>query len=180
MGRRQSSLENLVKNMNLSLDSIDALIFDFDGVLTDNTLFLSEDGKEWVRCNRGEGLAFNELETLGTKSYILSSEKNKVVAARASKLNIEAIHGIKNKAQALQDLSLREGLDLSRVLYIGNDLNDLEAMQLCGLSACPSDSHPKIKEIATFRLKKKGGSGIVRELLEDVLNIDIINKVYSN
>ena len=53
--------------MKLSLDDIDALVFDFDGVLTDNTVFLNEDGKEWVRCNRGDGLAFSELEKLGVK-----------------------------------------------------------------------------------------------------------------
>ena len=61
--------------MKLSLDQIDALVFDFDGVLTDNTVFLDEDGREWVRCNRGDGLAFNELQELGVKSYIISAEK---------------------------------------------------------------------------------------------------------
>ena len=157
--------------MKLSLDQIDALVFDFDGVLTDNTVFLSEDGKESVRCNRGDGLAFNELNKLGVKSYILTSEINKVVSARANKLNIPALTGVANKVEALQDLSVKEGLDLSRVFYIGNDLNDFQAMKMCGLSACPADSHPKIKEIATFKLNTNGGMGIVRELLEEILNM---------
>ena len=166
--------------MSLSLDQIDALIFDFDGVLTDNTVFLNEDGKEWVRCNRGDGLAFNELNKLRVKSYILTSEINKVVSARANKLNIPALIGVTNKVDALQKLSAEEGLDLSRVFYIGNDLNDFQAMKMCGLSACPADSHQKIKDIATFELKKKGGSGVVRELLEEILKVDIIESLYSN
>jgi len=166
--------------MKLSLDQIDALVFDFDGVLTDNTVFLDEDGREWVRCNRSDGLAFNELQKLGVKSYIISSEKNKIVSARASKLNIPALYGVSNKADALQGLCFREDLDLSRVFYIGNDLNDLEVMKLAGFSACPADSHPKIKEIATFKLKKNGGSGVVRELLEEILKVDIVKILYTN
>jgi YrbI family 3-deoxy-D-manno-octulosonate 8-phosphate phosphatase len=166
--------------MKLSLDQIDALIFDFDGVLTDNTVFLNEDGKEWVRCNRGDGLAFNELNKLRVKSYILTSEINKVVSARANKLNIPALIGVTNKVDALQKLSAEEGLDLSRVFYIGNDLNDFQAMLICGYSACPIDSHPRIKDIATFQLKKKGGSGIVRELLEEIFKVDIVESLYSN
>ena len=166
--------------MKLSLDQIDALVFDFDGVLTDNTVFLDEDGREWVRCNRSDGLAFNELQKLGVKSYIISSEKNKIVSARASKLNIPALYGVSNKVDALQGLCIREGLNVSRVFYIGNDLNDLEAMKLSGFSACPADSHPKIKETATFKLNNNGGSGVVRELLEEILNVDVVKILYTN
>ncbi|SVB92082.1 uncharacterized protein METZ01_LOCUS244936 [marine metagenome] len=166
--------------MKLSLDQIDALVFDFDGVLTDNTVFLDEDGREWVRCNRGDGLAFNELQKLGVKSYIISAEKNKIVSARASKLNIPALYGVSNKVDALQGLCIREGLNVSRVFYIGNDLNDLEAMKLSGFSACPADSHPKIKETATFKLNNNGGSGVVRELLEEILNVDVVKILYTN
>ncbi len=166
--------------MKLSLDQIDALVFDFDGVLTDNTVFLDEDGREWVRCNRSDGLAFNELQKLGVKSYIISAEKNKIVSARASKLNIPALYGVSNKVDALQELCIREGLNVSRVFYIGNDLNDLEAMKLSGFSACPADSHPKIKETATFKLNNNGGSGVVRELLEEILNVDVVKILYTN
>ena len=88
--------------------------------------------------------------------------------------------GISNKVEALQDLSVREGLDLSRVLYIGNDLNDFQAMKICGFSACPADSHPKIKEIATFKLNTNGGMGIVREILEDLLKQDIMTMVFRD
>ncbi len=125
-------------------------------------------------------MAFNELNKLGVKSYILTSEINKVVSARANKLNIPALTGVANKVEALQDLSVKEGLDLSRVFYIGNDLNDFQAMKMCGLSACPADSHPKIKEIATFKLNTNGGMGIVRELLEEIFNVDVVKIIYTN
>ena len=68
---------------------------------------------------------------------------------------------------------------LNRVLYVGNDLNDYEAMKLCGYSVCPSDSHNKIKKIADIVLKTQGGKGVVRELLEDVLEIDFIKILYK-
>ena len=97
-----------------------------------------------------------------------------------NKLNIPALTGVTNKVDALQKLSAEEGLDLSRVFYIGNDLNDFQAMLICGYSACPIDSHPRIKDIATFQLKKRGGSGIVRELLEEILKVDIVESLYSN
>lgn len=166
--------------MKISIDQISALVFDFDGVLTDNSVYLNDKGTEWVKCNRGDGLAFKDLNELGIKSFIISSEKNKVVLTRAKKLNIPAIIGVSDKVEALKELCFKENLELSRILYIGNDLNDLRAMLICGYSACPNDSHPKIKEIATFLLKKEGGSGIVRELLEEILNIDVASALYSD
>jgi 3-deoxy-D-manno-octulosonate 8-phosphate phosphatase (KDO 8-P phosphatase) len=111
---------------------------------------------------------------LKKQSYILSTEKNQVVKARAKKLKIPAIHGVNDKVNALHKLKKNEGLDFKDVLYMGNDLNDYGAMQLCGISVCPADSHPKIKEISDFVLKTKGGNGAVRELLEDILGLDFI------
>lgn len=165
--------------MRFSIDCIDALIFDFDGVLTDNSVFINEKGEESVKCNRGDGLAFEELKKLGLKSYIVSAEKNKVVAHRGKKLNIPVTHGVTDKVQAINELAESEDLDLKRILYIGNDLNDLRAMKCCGFSACPSDSHPSIKEASTFVLKKTGGSGIVREIIDDIFKIEVTNLFYS-
>ena len=165
---------------NISLDALDALVFDFDGVLTDNQVLVDEDGREWVRCHRGDGLAFDVLRKLGTKVYIFSTEKNSVVAARAKKLKVPVVQGISDKAEALQLLAKDEGVDLSRILYVGNDLNDLQAMRLCGFSVCPADSHPRIKEIATIVLATVGGAGVARNLVEVVLKIDIADALWSN
>ena len=94
--------------MNINLKDLDALVFDFDGVLTDNRVFLNEDGNEFVSCHRGDGLAFNVLNTIGIKTFIISSEKNKVVSARAKKLEIQVIQGVENKVNTLIALEKKE------------------------------------------------------------------------
>jgi YrbI family 3-deoxy-D-manno-octulosonate 8-phosphate phosphatase len=158
---------------------IDAVIFDFDGVLTDNCVFTNDAGDEFVRCNRGDGLALQELKKLGLKLFIVSTEKNKVVTSRGKKLGIPVFQNVNNKVDSINQLAESEDLNLKRVLYVGNDLNDLQVMRCCGFSACPSDAHPKIKETSTFMLKRAGGSGIVREIIDDIFKIDIVNLLYS-
>ena len=166
-----------MKIKNIKIDDLDALIFDFDGVLTDNKVHLDQNGNEWVSCNRSDGLAFDVLRKFKKHTYIISTEKNKVVAARAKKLKIPVLFGIQNKSKALKKLSKKKLFNLDRTLYVGNDLNDYEAIKLCGYSACPSDSHKKIKKISTFKLDTKGGSGVVRELTEKILNIDFLKVI---
>jgi 3-deoxy-D-manno-octulosonate 8-phosphate phosphatase (KDO 8-P phosphatase) len=163
-----------VKNKKITLDDIDVLIFDFDGVLTDNKVYINQDGNESISCSRSDGLAFIVLEKLKKPTYIISTEKNKVVGVRAKKLKTPVLFGIQNKFEALKKLSIKKKFNLDRALYVGNDLNDYEALKLCGYSACPSDSHEKIKKISTFKLDSKGGSGVVRELLEQVLKLDFL------
>ena len=162
----------------ITLENIEAIVFDFDGVLTDNKVYLDQDGKESVSCSRADGLAFDVLHELKKPTYILSTEKNPVVTARANKLKIHAIQGISNKVDGIKDLALKKNFDLQRTLYVGNDLNDYRVMQLCGYTACPSDSHPIIKEMAAIKLKTLGGCGIVRELLEDIFQLDFIQILY--
>ena len=164
---------------NIDWKSLDVIIFDFDGVLTNNKVLLDQDGKEWVVCHRGDGLAFDVFRKLNIRVCILSTEKNPVVAARAKKLQVPVIQGVSNKVEALKTLAEKDGFDLSRIMYVGNDLNDYHVMNICGLSACPADSHPMIKELADITLKTKGGSGVVRELVEDVLNINIVEVLYK-
>jgi YrbI family 3-deoxy-D-manno-octulosonate 8-phosphate phosphatase len=166
------------KNPLFDFDKISAFIFDFDGVLTDNIVFIDQNGIESVACSRADGLAFDVLRRLKKQSYILSTEKNQVVEARANKLKIPVIQGINNKVNALKELKNKEGIDFKSALYMGNDLNDYQAMRLCGISVCPADSHPKIKEISDIVLKTNGGNGVVRELLEDILDLDFVKILY--
>ena len=168
-----------MKNSKISLSDIEAFVFDFDGVLTNNLVHLSQDGQEWVSCSRADGLAFDVLRKLKIPAYILSTEKNLVVTERAKKLKIQAMQGVSDKVKAIKIFSTENKYKLDRVLYVGNDLNDYEAMKLCGYSVCPSDSHNKIKKIADIVLKTQGGKGVVRELLEDVLEIDLIKILYK-
>ncbi len=167
-----------MNSKHIELEKLDALVFDFDGVLTDNRVLLDQNGKEFVYCSRGDGLGFDVLRKLKKPVFILSTEENSVVTARGDKLRVSVIQGVNNKVDALQELATKENVSLDKVLYIGNDLNDYYAMSLCGYSACPADSHASIKQLANITLKTKGGAGVVRELLEDVLKIDFLAILY--
>lgn len=153
-------------------DSLSAIIFDFDGVLTDDKVYVDEAGREMVCCSRRDGLGFDILRRTSLKLFILSTETNPVVAKRGEKLKIRVIQSCGDKAQALRDLASREGLDLKTTLFVGNDVNDLPAMQLCGQSACPSDAHASVKAVATQILKTPGGHGVTRDIIEEILKLD--------
>lgn len=151
---------------------VSAIVFDFDGVLTDDRVYVDQDGREMVCCNRRDGLGFDILRKAGIKLFILSTETNPVVARRAEKLKIPAVQGSRDKAASLRKLALSEGVDLAETLFVGNDINDLPAICLCGFSACPSDSHPSVKSAVTHVLQTAGGQGVTREIVEKVLKID--------
>ena len=176
MGRIRVFMSLKIKK--IQIDNISAFIFDFDGVLTNNQVHIGQDGNELVSCSRADGLAFDVLRKLKKPAYILSTEQNPVVSARAKKLRITALQGVENKVKEMESLSKKEGFDLQNILYVGNDLNDYRVMELCGYAVCPSDSHEMIKLISTVILKSKGGDGVVRELLEDVFGLDFIEILY--
>jgi YrbI family 3-deoxy-D-manno-octulosonate 8-phosphate phosphatase len=167
-------------NTKIPIDKIQAFIFDFDGVMTNNLLYIDQDGKEFVQCSREDGLAFDVLRKLKMPAFIISTEKNPVVTKRANKLKITAIQGVKNKVKAIKDLAHKNSYDLENIFYVGNDINDYHAMKICGFSACPADSNFKIKELSEIVLKTNGGEGVVRDLLEDVFSIDFIKTLYGD
>lgn len=154
---------------------IDAIVFDFDGVLTDNRVYVDQDGRESVCCSRADGLAFDVLRQSRYRVFLLSTEANPVVAARAAKLRVPCVQGVADKRAAIAALGDREGFALERTLFVGNDLNDLAAMKLCGVSACPADSHAAVLAAATHRLKTRGGAGVAREIVEDVLGLNMLS-----
>ena len=163
---------------NFSIDDIDAFIFDFDGVLTNNKVSVNQYGEEWVSCSRSDGLGFNVLKILNKPTYILSTEKNPVVTARANKLKLPVIQGVSNKLKELDLLITSKNYKWNKVFYIGNDLNDYLVMKKCGFTACPRDSHHLIKEIADYTLETKGGHGVVCELLEKIIQLNILKILY--
>ena len=168
-----------MNDKTITIDDIDLFVFDFDGVLTDNIVHIDNNGNEMVSCSRADGLAFDVLRKLDKPCQILSTENNTVVSVRANKLGISVLQGVKNKEKALRNLVIRKSYKLSNILYVGNDLNDYNSMRISGFSVCPADSHPEIKKISNFILKTKGGEGVVRELLEDVLSLDFIEILYK-
>ena len=153
----------------IDLQNIDLIVYDFDGVLTDNRVLVMQDGKEAVFCNRSDGLAIEMLRKQGVAQLILSKETNPVVAARAKKLSLPVLHGVDDKATILRNYCAEHGVGLQRVVYIGNDTNDLEVMGIVGIPVAPSDAHPDIIGMATIVLTKAGGYGVVRELYDRVL-----------
>ena len=145
------------------------IVYDFDGVMTNNKVYLDHTGNEIVQVNRGDGLAVAELKRLGFKQIIISTEKNEVVSTRAKKLKIDCLQGIKNKKQVLIDYCKNNDIDITFTAFVGNDINDKEAMQVVGFPLCPSDAHESIKSISNYVFKAKGGAGVVRELLDIVI-----------
>lgn len=148
---------------------IRALVYDFDGVMTDNRVLVLEDGREAVFCNRSDGLMVGILREKGYQQFILTSEQNPVVKARAAKLKIPVYTATANpetKGKLLEQLLTEHGLEPSQVAYVGNDLNDVECFKKVGLTFAPSDSHPAILKLASHILPTPGGSGVLRHILD--------------
>ena len=157
----------------MTFENIQCLVYDFDGVMTNNCVYVFEDGREAVQVNRSDGLAISYLKD-HYHQLILSTETNPVVTKRAQKLGIPVLQGQSNKKHALQEYCEHQGFPLSAVLYVGNDLNDLDVMMSVGRSCCPSDAVEEIKKRASFCLQSKGGEGVIRELY-DHLKIKELN-----
>ncbi len=150
-------------------ERIDALILDFDGVFTDNRVLVFDDGKEAVFCNRSDGMGIERLKSLNIPVLVISKEENPVVAARCRKLNIPCKQNIQRKIEILNDWLKNENIDASNVVYIGNDVNDLECLQAVGCGVVVQDAHPSVKNAANIILENKGGCGAIRELCELIL-----------
>jgi len=168
------------------LSSTRLIIFDFDGVFTNNKVMVNENGLETVVCNRADGLAIdwlNKYKNINKKTkfdfLILSQEKNSVVANRAIKLNISYINGASNKYETLKkyfNLSENKFRELlKKSIYLGNDLNDLRMMKEVNFSVSPSDAHYLIKQTADLVLSEKGGNGFVRKFIEIMFKLDDMN-----
>ena len=154
----------------LSIRDIDLIVYDFDGVMTDNKVLVSEDGKETVYCHRSDGLAISMIKDLGVPQVIISTEKNAVVQVRAQKLGIEVIHDVKDKKSCLIDYCNKNGFSLQKIVYIGNDINDYEAMAIVGFPLAPLDASRKVKDIAKMIIERNGGDGVIKEFFEVILD----------
>lgn len=165
-----------------SLQSVHAIIFDFDGVFTDNKVYVDQDGREFVRCDRGDGLAFDLIRAfqrqgkLNAEMFILSKEPNPVVMARAKKIKLDCRHGIQDKFAYIRNYLAVQFSDIldpfKGVVYLGNDLNDLQIMREVGYAVAPADAHPKVLEVAHLVLEQRGGEGFVRAFVELFLGIN--------
>ncbi len=163
-------------------DNFHTIVFDFDGVFTNNQVWVGEDGREYVSCSRGDGLGIDLLRCaqknglLRAHCFILSTEKNTVAIRRAEKLKLPIELGVRNKLTFLRDYFAQrlpmETTPLQGMVYLGNDLNDLAVMQQAGFAVAPADAHPRILQIAHAVLPQCGGAGFVRAFIERFLSID--------
>lgn len=140
--------------------------FDFDGVFTDNSVLVAEDGTEHVRCWRGDGLGLRQIEKLGIETIVISTEVNPVVTARCRKLKIRCLQGIDDKVAALTAVAAEAGLGFEQIAFMGNDINDAACLEVVALPIVVHDAHPAVERLARLRTATRGGYGAVREVCD--------------
>ncbi|MFH9421293.1 cytidylyltransferase domain-containing protein [Streptomyces sp. NPDC017529] len=150
-------------------DDIDAVVLDFDGTQTDDRVLVDSDGREMVAVHRGDGLGIAALRKAELKLLILSTEVNPVVAARANKLRLPVLHGIDRKDLALKQWCEEQGIAPERVLYVGNDVNDLPCFGLVGWPVAVAGAHDVVRGAARAVTSTPGGSGAIREIASWIL-----------
>jgi len=148
------------------IQSIRLVVFDFDGVFTDNMVYVFEDGREAVRCFRSDGIGLRALEGVGVTPVILSTETNPAVRARAEKLRVRCIHGVKDKLDALLAIMTELECTLDQTAFVGNDINDADCLCAVSLPIVVNDAHASVLPLARFRTQTRGGYGAVREVCD--------------
>jgi len=169
------------RKQKIRWSEIHTIALDFDGVFTNNKVVVDQNGIESVTCDRSDGLAFDilrkfiELNNWNLDFFIVSTEINNVVSARSKKMKIKCYQGVKNKYNFIKK-RLNERKDLfesdKKLVFIGNDLNDLNAMLFADFCVAPIDAHPQILKIADLVINKNGGDGFIRKFIEDLINLD--------
>jgi YrbI family 3-deoxy-D-manno-octulosonate 8-phosphate phosphatase len=148
--------------------SIEFIVFDFDGVFTDNNVYTDQNGNESVISSKFDGFGLKKIKDLGISLFILSTEKNKVVEKRAKKLEIDFLQGLSSEEKAIELNKLVENnnLEYDSVAYMGNDINDIQCLADCGLPIVVNDCHPEVIKYADYITDTKGGHGAVREVCD--------------
>jgi N-acylneuraminate cytidylyltransferase len=148
---------------------VDALILDFDGVLTDNKVATAQDGTETVVCDRSDGFGIETLRRAGVTVAVLSKERNPVVEARCRKLQVDCVQGLDEKVTALHAYLADHGLRPEHTVFVGNDRNDVECLKAVACGAVVADAHPSARAVANLVLSRPGGNGAVREIADLIL-----------
>ena len=150
------------------LERVRFAVFDFDGVFTDNRVWVNERGEEALAFSRSDGLGLRRLDEVGVRYLIVSMEKNAIVGVRARKLEIDCVQGIDDKLSVVRDLAVDLGVTLEDTAFVGNDINDAECLRAVGVPVVPADAWPEVKPLAHWVLSRPGGSGCVREFCDAV------------
>lgn len=146
--------------------AIGAVVFDFDGVFTDNRVHINQHGEESATASRGDGMGVGLLKKTGIPLLVLSKEPVPIVVHRCEKLGLECLHGVDNKLPLLTQWLDERDIDLASTVYVGNDVNDLECLAAAGCGVVPVDAHPDALPVADLVLSHPGGHGAVREICD--------------
>ncbi len=152
-------------------EKIKLIICDFDGVITDNRVWVDQDGHETVAAYRSDSVRVKDLRAIGIDVMILSSEPNRVVEARAKKMGVEAIHGVAlhDKGRVMREVLEQKKIKAENVIFVGNDINDLPCFEVAGWAVAVADAYPEVIAAADYVLNKAGGHGALRELSDLIL-----------
>jgi 3-deoxy-D-manno-octulosonate 8-phosphate phosphatase (KDO 8-P phosphatase) len=157
-----------VTELQALLGRIRLAVFDFDGVFTDNRVWVNERGEELLAFTRSDGLGLRRLDDVGVKYLILSMEQNPIVGARAQKLRAECVQGVEDKLTVVRARTEKLGVSLEETAYLGNDINDADCLRAAGVPVVPADAWPEVKPLARWVLSRPGGAGCVREFCDGV------------
>lgn len=146
--------------------SVELAVFDFDGVFTDNTVYLDFEGRELVRFWRSDGIGVGLLKKSGVRVYILSTQINPIVGHRANKIGVPFVQGLESKSEELVKLAKKFKIDFKKAAYVGNDINDIECLRLVGVPIVVADAYEDAKAAAKYVTAKWGGLGAVREVCD--------------
>jgi YrbI family 3-deoxy-D-manno-octulosonate 8-phosphate phosphatase len=150
------------------LERVRLAVFDFDGVFTDNRVWVNERGEEALAFSKSDGLGLRRLDEVGVRYLILSMESNPIVGARAKKLKANCVQGVDDKLAVMREHVAVADVSLEETAYIGNDVNDVECLRAVGLPVVPADAWPEVTPLARWVVSRAGGSGCVREFCDGV------------
>jgi YrbI family 3-deoxy-D-manno-octulosonate 8-phosphate phosphatase len=155
---------------NELLVSVRLIAFDFDGVFTDNTVYVTQEGVESVRCWRSDGLGLARLRSISVQTFIISTEANPVVTARALKLKLPCKQGVEDKAAEILAICKELQISPEQTMFVGNDINDILAFQSVSIPVGVADAYPETYPYVLYRTQRPGGFGAVREICDLVFN----------
>jgi len=158
------------KRLRALPERIDLIVFDFDGVFTDNRVWVDQNGHESIAAYRSDSLILSQMRKAGFDMAVISTEVNPVVSARCQKMKMPVFQGVEDKAAVIRQLIADRGVQPEHVIFVGNDINDIPCFPLVGCAVVVADALPEAKKQADFVLSKPGGHGAVRELCDLLLN----------
>ncbi len=170
LSQKPASLSKKLRAPRKVLVELQLFAMDVDGVLTDAGMYYGESGEELKKFHTRDGMGIKLLQNIGVITAIITQEKTKIVARRGKKLGIPEVHqGATNKVRVLQHLSAKYGIPFARMAYIGDDVNDVQALQKVGFAAAPADCVGQVRKVVHYICHKKGGEGAVREIADKIL-----------